>query len=165
MSAVVAVFYFFVLTAAFGAVAILLSSNVFKSAIYLLVTLLSVAALYALSYAEFLAVTQILVYAGGIVVILIFGVMLTTHISGKRLVVGNGNLFSGALVGLTLFVLLTAYLGSLPDAKVSLVPETIDSIALQIFSLYSLPFEVAGILLLIALAGAAVISSQLKSKT
>lgn len=165
MNTVTVIFYFFLVTAAIGAVAVLFSGNVFKSAIYLLVTLLSIASLYALLYAELLAVAQILVYAGGITVIIIFGVMLTTRISGKPLVVANTHLASGGLVGLGLFGLLTSCLHALPSHEERLSPQNIDGIAFSIFSQYSLPFEVAGLMLLIALIGAAVITSHLKSKT
>ena len=157
-------FYFFMLMTASGAVAILFSKNVFRSAIYLLVSLLSIAAIYVLSFAEFLAVTQILIYAGGITVIIIFGIMLTTRISGKPLVVKNAHVLSGGLTGIALFVLLIRNLPDLSRNEGTLLAESIPVIGLQIFSLYTLPFEIAGLLLLIALIGAAVVTSHLKSK-
>lgn len=165
MSVTGIIFYFFVAMASLGAAAILFSANVFKSALYLLVTLLSVAALYALSRAEFLAVTQILIYAGGIAVIIIFGVMLTTRMSGRPLVVRHKHVLSGGMVAIALFILLVRYLPSLPMNRQSVEAEGISVIATRIFSLYSLPFEIAGVLLLIALIGAAVITAHLKSKT
>jgi NADH:ubiquinone oxidoreductase subunit 6 (subunit J) len=164
MSIVTFLFFLFMLLAAVGGVAILLSKNVFKSAIYLLVTLLSIASLYALLYAELLAVAQILVYAGGITVIIIFGVMLTTRVSGKPLVVTNTHLVSGGLAGIGMFILLISYLTAMPSHDRTLTPQNISGIAFSIFSQYSLPFEVAGLMLLIALIGAAVITSHLKSK-
>jgi NADH-quinone oxidoreductase subunit J len=164
MSAINILFGFFILMAALGAVAILLSRNVFKSALYLLVTLLSVASLYVLSYAEFLAVAQILVYAGGITVIIIFGIMLTTRISGKPLVVRNSHVLSGALAATMLFVLLIKYLPVFAPTGHNMAPQHIRETGLLIFTVYSLPFELAGLLLLIALIGAAVVTSQLKSK-
>ena len=163
MSFTTLLFYLFMILAAGGATAILFSRNVFKSALYLLVTLLSIAALYALSYAEFLAVTQILIYAGGITVVIIFGIMLTTRISGRPLKVSNTHILSGGIVAIALFILLTRYLPAIPRTDKSLEPKHISYIALSIFSEYSLPFELAGLLLLIALIGAAVISSQFKS--
>lgn len=165
MSPVNVLFYLFILFAVSGALAILLSRNVFKSALYLLVTLLSVAALYVLSYAEFLAVTQILIYAGGITVIIIFGIMLTTRISGKPLLVTNKHVLSGGLAAIALFILIVTYLPVFPVIKASMPPEHISVIGLRIFTHYALPFEVAGVLLLIALIGAAVVTSQFKSKT
>jgi len=165
MNAVTILFYFFVTLAAAAAGGILFSKNVFKSALLLLVALLSVAALYVLSFAEFLAVTQILIYAGGILVIIIFGIMLTTKISGRPLVVENRHIFSGALAGVGLFVVLTRYLPLLPKyGENGLSPTNIDVIGFTIFSLYALPFEIAGILLLVALIGAAVVTAHLKSK-
>lgn len=163
MNAVSVLFYFFVLTAGIGALAILFSSNVFKSALYLLATLVSLAALYALTYAEFLAVAQILVYAGGITVVIIFGIMLTTRIAGRPLIVKNAHMFSGGLAALTLFILFVSYMPTLVIDR-STTPADVSFIAFNIFSSYALPFEIAGLLLLIALVGAAVIAAHLKSK-
>ncbi|MEX1239311.1 MAG: NADH-quinone oxidoreductase subunit J [Cyclobacteriaceae bacterium] len=158
-------FYFFILLAAISAGAIVFSGDVFKSALLLLTCLLSIAALYVLSFAEFIAVTQILIYAGGILVIIIFGIMLTTKISGQALTVQNTNIFSGGIAGIGLLTLLVRYLPDIPPAESKgLQPQDISVIGLKIFSLYSLPFEIAGLLLLVALVGAAVITSHLKSK-
>jgi NADH-quinone oxidoreductase subunit J len=164
MSAINILFCFFILTAMLGAIAILFSRNVFKSALYLLVTLLSIASLYVLSYAEFLAVAQILVYAGGITVIIIFGIMLTTRISGQPLVVRNRHVLSAGLASILLFVLLVKNLSIFAPLSDKMPPQHIRETGLQIFTIYSLPFEVAGLLLLIALIGAAVVTSQLKSR-
>lgn len=163
MNAANVLFYFFVLMAALGAVAILFSTNVFKAALCLLVTLLSVAALFALTFAEFLAVTQILIYAGGITVIIIFGIMLTTRVTGRPLEVRNAHIVSGGIVGIALFILLTQYASAIAITEQALAAESISFIALKIFSVYTLPFEVAGLLLLIALIGAAVTTSKFKS--
>ncbi len=163
MNGVKILFYFFMALAAGSAVAILFSKNVFKSALYLLVTLLSVAGLYVLCYAEFVAVAQILVYAGGILVIILFGIMLTSKISGRALMVGHKQIASGGIVGAGLFILLVRYLRAPSDIN-NLIPENISEIGLNILSEYSLPFEIAGLLLLIALIGAAVITAHLKSK-
>lgn len=165
MKAVNILFYFFITLAALTALGILLSKNVLKSALLLLISLLSVSALYVLSLAEFVAVTQILIYAGGILVVIIFGIMLTTKISGRPLVVENANIFSGAIAGISMLVLLIRYLPSesIP-AGTGLQAQNISVIGLKIFSAYSLPFEVAGILLLIALIGAAVVTSPIKTR-
>jgi NADH-quinone oxidoreductase subunit J len=155
----------FLALAAIASVAILLSKNVFKSALFLLICLLSLAGIYVLAFAEFLAVTQVLVYAGGILVVIIFGIMLTTRISGKPLVVDNGNIFGGILAGIGVFVLLAKYLPRKSFIKSdNAKAETISEFGLQVFIDYSLPFEVAGLLLLIALIGAGVITSHLKTK-
>lgn len=165
MNAINIIFYFFIALAALTALGIVFSKNVFKSALLLLISLLSVSALYVLSFAEFVAVSQILIYAGGILVVIIFGIMLTTKISGRPLVVDNTNIFSGALAGITMLVLLIRYLPSEPSPVTNgLQAENISVIGLKILSDYSLPFEIAGLLLLIALVGAAVVTSHLKSR-
>lgn len=164
MTVVEMLFYFFILLSGVSALAILLSKNVFKSAIFLLVSLLSVAALYALSFAEFLAVAQILIYAGGITVLIIFGIMLTTRISGKPLVVRNAHMLSGGVTAVALLVLMILYLSEYAHRGAALQPQDISATGLTLFAHYSLPFEIAGLLLLMALVGAAVITSHLKSK-
>ena len=165
MSALTIVFYIFMALAAGGAMAMLFSKNIFKSALYLLVCLLAVSALYVLAFAEFLAVTQILIYAGGVLVVILFGIMLTTKISGRPLIIKNTHLFGGGIVGIGLFIYLIRYLPFVqPATAKGLAPENINMIGLALFSEFSLPFEIAGILLLVALIGAAVITSELKSK-
>jgi NADH:ubiquinone oxidoreductase subunit 6 (subunit J) len=165
MNMVKILFYVFIFIAGSSAVAIVFSRNVFNSALYLLVTLLAVAALYVLSFAEFLAVTQILIYAGGILVIIIFGIMLTTRISGRPLVVEHAHIFGGGLAAISLLAILFLYLPSITTSnQEAMSPESIRSTGLLLFSVYTLPFEIAGILLLVALIGASVISSNLKPK-
>ncbi|MEO5600692.1 MAG: NADH-quinone oxidoreductase subunit J [Cyclobacteriaceae bacterium] len=162
---VIWIFYFFVALAASSALGIVFSRNVFKSALLLLISLLSVAAVYVLSFAEFLAMTQIMIYAGGILVVIIFGIMLTTKISGQPLVVDNTNIFWGGLTGIVLVYILIRYLpGGSALQPNDLAAENISTLGLRIFVDYTLPFEVAGLLLLIALIGAAVVTSHLKSK-
>src|SRR5687768_1114862 len=100
-------FYAFEFLAAASAASILFVKNVFYGALLLIICLLSIAGIYVISHAEFIAVTQILIYAGGILVLIIFGIMLTTRISGKPLVVKNNNWFAGSLVGLPILIVLT----------------------------------------------------------
>jgi NADH:ubiquinone oxidoreductase subunit 6 (subunit J) len=90
--------YFFEAIAAAAAIAIVLVRNVFYGALLLIVCLLALAGIYVLAFAEFVAVTQILIYAGGILVIIIFGIMLTTRIADKPLKVEHANIFSGLLL-------------------------------------------------------------------
>jgi NADH:ubiquinone oxidoreductase subunit 6 (subunit J) len=163
-------FYFFEIVAALSAVALALSKNVFYGALLLIVCLLALAGIYVLAFVEFIAVTQILIYAGGILVVIIFGIMLTTKISEKPLAVEHTYLLSGILAaggcfGLLTYVLskesfLATGLQQLPSSPVN----SIQTIGVSMFSKYVLPFEVAGILLLISLVGASVVASTIKSK-
>jgi NADH-quinone oxidoreductase subunit J len=161
-------FYFFEAVAALAALSLVLVRNVFYGALILVVCLLALAAIYVLAFAEFVAVTQILIYAGGILVVIIFGVMLTAKIAGKPLVVKHTNLLGGTLACVALFTLLIYFLSSqhfFEDEK-EMIPsaDTINTIGFGLMTEFVLPFEVAGILLLAALIGAAVIASSIKSK-
>ena len=162
MSLVAFMFYFFEAVAALSAVALALVRNVFYGALLLVVCLLALAGIYVLAFAEFIAVTQILIYAGGILVIIIFGIMLTTKISEKPLVVEHSYILSGLLVSVGCFSLLSTVLSKesfVSSAQVA-VPtvNSAQTIGVSLFSKYMLPFEVAGLLLLIALIGASVLA-------
>lgn len=161
-------FYFFECTAAISAIALVLIRNVFYGALTLIVCLLAVAGIFVLAFAEFIAVTQILVYAGGILVVIIFGIMLTTKISGKPLAIEHGHVSSGVLIGCSFFILLSSFISAqlFPPANPSLPAyNDISVIGTGIITDYALPFEIAGILLLIALIGAAVTASHNAKKT
>ncbi|MBT1687732.1 NADH-quinone oxidoreductase subunit J family protein [Dawidia soli] len=161
-------FTFFEAAAALSAVSLIFIRQVFYGALLLIVCLLSLAALYILAFAEFVAVTQILVYAGGIVVVILFGVMLTAKIGEKPLVVQHGNVFGGALAAASLLALLLYGLAEhdfTPEA--SAVPRAKDAVqdtGLVMMRDFVLPFELAGMLLLMALIGAAVIAARTKDK-
>ena len=162
-------FYFFEGVAAASALGIIFIRNVFYGALLLIVCLLSLAALYVLMFAEFVAVTQILIYAGGILVVIIFGIMLTSKISGKPLVVEHAYVLSGTLVAGIFCALLVYSFGqhtftSQSAAKDQPGYDVINIIGMGLMRDFLLPFEVAGILLLVALIGAAVIASTAKSK-
>ena len=106
MNLAASMLYFFEVMAVVAAIALLFTRNVFYAALFLITVLLSLAGLYVLAFAEFVAVTQILVYAGGILVVIIFSIMLTSKLSDKPLVVEHGNTFAGSLIGLSFFLLL-----------------------------------------------------------
>lgn len=158
-------FYLFIALAALSSLGILFIRNVFYAALLLLVCLVAIAGLYILAFAEFLAVTQILIYAGGILVLIIFGIMLTSKLSGVPLVASNKKWFAGSLVGVTLFYLLINFLRHenffqqdiTYDGQEKWKP--VNLIGIDFMTGYLLPFEVAGVLLLIALIGAAVTAS------
>src|SRR5688572_7261275 len=106
MTLVSFLFYFLETVAALSAVGLALTRNVFYGALLLIVCLLALAGIYILAFAEFIAVTQILIYAGGILVVIIFGIMLTSKISEKPMVVEHTFVFSGVLVASGCFGLL-----------------------------------------------------------
>jgi NADH-quinone oxidoreductase subunit J len=170
MSFVTIVLYFFVAIAALSALALALAKNVFYGALLLIVCLLALAGVYVLAFAEFVAVTQILIYAGGILVVIIFGIMLTTGSAQKPLSVSHTNVLAGLLTGIGCFGLLCylivneSFLTREGDSALASLNHT-NNIGVALMTSYMLPFEVAGILLLMALVAAAVIASSAKHKS
>lgn len=163
------IFYFFEAVAALSAISLIFIRNVFYGALLLIICLLALAGIFVLAFAEFIAVTQILVYAGGILVVILFGIMLTTKISGKALVVEHNNKFSGAVTGITFFALLIYAMSKesfiiTPSVDGQETFSNLQIMGIGLMSDFVLPFEIAGVLLLIALVGASVIASSVKSK-
>jgi NADH-quinone oxidoreductase subunit J len=167
-------FYGFSALAIGAALTILFTRNVMYAALCLFITLLGVAALYVLAGADFLAITQLLIYVGGVLVLLIFGVMLTHRVqresSQKANVVLTTHLnrFWGTLIAATVFGLLF-WLISHANFLIIQSPElssisprrsTLRPIGVNLMTTHLWAFEVAGILLLVALVGAAYLASQ-----
>lgn len=167
MNASSIILYFFLVGAAVSAIAIVFSANVFKAALFFLVCLLNVAAVFVFLFADFVAVTQILIYAGGVLMVLLFGIMFTSRLQGKPLVVKNTNLFSGIIAGGAIFGLIANMLFKFAppaNGEPPVMANNVSSIGSALITDYSIIFEVIGILLLITLVGASVIASFMKIK-
>jgi len=137
-----------------------LSSNIVHAAFSLLVTLFGVAGLYVLLGADFIGVVQVIVYIGGILVLIIFGVMMTQR--GKLLPLSvqlPGRIFGGLLSVMVLVALILAASRSLWPVAASLGnPEpTSAAIGDLLLGKYLVAFEVVSVLLLVALVGAVLI--------
>lgn len=158
-------FYIFSGLAIFSALFILFSKNLIYAAFALFVTFLGVAALYVLAGADFLAVTQIMVYVGGILVLLIFGIMLTqkadksaVSTTPNTVIVSVTRRFSGFLVGSCLFIFLSYIIAAANfklTGETNISRSTLKTIGVELMTSHLLPFEIAAILLLVALVGAA----------
>ena len=136
--------------------------NVVHAALYLVIVLAGVAGIFILLGAEFLGVTQIMVYIGAIVVLFLFGIMHTKGSFGDDDgVTGERRLMAG-LVGLLVFgVMAAALVESFADAELSRSgPSTTADIADSIFGYYIVPFEAVSVLLLAALIGAIVVARK-----
>lgn len=165
------IFYAFAAIVVISAGMILFTRNVLYAAFLLIIVFLGVAAVYVFAGADFLAITQILVYVGGILVLMIFGVMLTNKLAGQAVITEGQHYFWGTLIGLSLFGLLTHTMLQINFSKLEWIQQaeaegqiiessTIQTIGVQLMTDYVLPFEVAGILLLVALIGAAFIAKR-----
>lgn len=149
---------------AVSAIRVVTVKNVVHAALYLVLVFAGVSGIFILLAAEFLAVVQVLVYIGAILVLFLFGTMLTRAPIGRTPELDNtaGQRGMGVLVALALFGLLGAILvDAFEDTKVE--PESVvqsSDIALSIFQDYVIPFEVISILLTAALIGAVVIARR-----
>ncbi|MFD1143807.1 NADH-quinone oxidoreductase subunit J [Larkinella insperata] len=170
------VFYLFVLFTLGSALTVLLTKNVLYAAFFLLLTLLGVAGLFVLAGADFLAVSQIMIYVGGVLVLIIFGVMLTHKNQSQQTEYTQPNyiltqhrswLWALLVAGGIFSVLYTALVRGdyvLLQQGASTYRPTVDTIGRQLMTEYLVPFEIAGVLLLVALIGATTIASSSRNK-
>ena len=143
-----------------SAFVVVLSQQLLYSAIALLFTLFGIAGLYIFMWADFMAGVQIIVYIGWILVLLIFGIMLTNKISSVNishtsLQKSVGAVIALGVLGLLIPMILNTSWYQLSSKEPS---QTADSIGRLLMMEYLLPFEVASLLLLGALIGAAMLS-------
>ncbi len=160
----VLLFYAVAGSTVFGALAVCFTKNIVRMAVWLLVTLVSVAMLYFLLAANFIAAVQLIVYAGGTLILLIFGVMLTSKspwvkFEPSKVEVVYAAAVCGLLVAVLAFIL-TATIW--PPAQEQLDATTVADLGRSLMTTYVVPFEVAGVLLMIVMVGAAHLARQEK---
>ncbi len=161
------IFYIFAfITVGSGAV-VVFSKRIVYSAFALLFTFFGVAGLYILLSADFLAATQVIIYVGGILVLLLFGVMMTHRVYDVQIRQQRINFLPGMLVVIFVFAMLLTVIFN-KDSWMPPVEKEITSTTSQIGNMlmtdFLLPFEVASVLLLIALMGAALIARREKGE-
>ena len=151
------------IVAVVAALKMVTSSNVVHSALYLLVVLSVVAAVYIILGAEFVAATQVLIYLGAIMVLLLFGVMLTRARIGTDTELDNEQRWIGGLVSVGMLAVMSyALWNNFGDDKLpaDMAPQSTQVVSDKIFSTYIVPFEALSILLLAALIGAVVVARR-----
>ena len=145
-----------------GALRVVSARNVVHAALYLVVTLATVAGAYLLLSAEFIAWVQILIYVGAIVILFLFGLMLTKAPIGREALDnqrrGVAVLIAIAILAGLVFLIQDAF--DWNGTRISPSGGTAQAVGESIFSRYVLPFEVVSFLLLAALIGAIVLSRK-----
>jgi NADH-quinone oxidoreductase subunit J len=156
----------FLLLAVIGGLAGLLvvtSRNVVHAALYLVVALSSVAGVYLLLAAPFVAFVQVIIYVGAIVVLILFGIMLTRAPVGRRVLDNTLRARVGAaVIGLGVFTMLTWFMADAWGGE-RIAGQAVTSTAAlgaSLFRNYVLPFEAVSLLLLAALIGAIVLARR-----
>lgn len=151
-----------------AAIRVVTTKNIVHAALYLVMVLAGVAAQYILLASEFIAITQVLVYIGAIVVLFLFGIMLTRAELGKMTDIdhqGPQRIVAGVVAAALLGVMVFALNDKWHAEKIDVIGkttfdlgQTTPQISDSIFGAYLVPFEVASVLLLAALIGAIVLA-------
>ena len=164
-------FYLFAALAVAGALLVVTMRNPMYGAVGLLLAFLSVAALFLLRNAEFLAIVQVFVYGGGIMVLFLFVIMLVNlhRLHEERMLSGYWK--AAVVVALLLVAVLGLLLVDVPFGPSFTTPEHFvdvdgqalgnsEAVAWQLYREYLLPFEIASVFLLVAMIGAVVLGRK-----
>ncbi len=154
---------FFVLAAVavVGALGVVLARGSDHSALFLLLNFIALAAMYVTLNAPFLAAVQVIVYAGAIVVMFLFVVMMLNVAHRERPETKPVQRYLGVVLGLLLLAGLIYVAISNPELPPQLTPSNnVEDVGRALFTAYLLPFELAGLLLLIAVVGAVVLGKR-----
>ncbi|MCL6611861.1 MAG: NADH-quinone oxidoreductase subunit J [Peptococcaceae bacterium] len=148
-----------------SALLVVLVRNIVHAVLWLAVCFIALAGVFLTLDADFIALVQILVYAGAVCIMVVFGIMLIRRGNMGESNQFNRQVFAGGGVAVLVTLLSGVlsfrirYAGSPPD-----VPEnTVDQIATLLLSKYVIPFEVAALLLLVALVGAIFLAKEVKA--
>jgi len=164
-------FYFFAGVAVLSAALMVTRRNAVHSAVFLITTLLATAGIFLQLRAEFLFIAQIILYVGGIMVLFIFVIMLVRLDVALHHIRFRMQRFVAVLVALALAFEVTVIVllaGKLPGgglfvqgaAPADKLPPNTEELAKSLFSSYLLPFEIASVLLLVAMVGAVVMAKN-----
>ena len=140
-----------------GGLGVVLTRNVVHAALFLLVSLLAISGVYLLLFTEFLALVQVLIYGGAIIIVVLFAVMLTRtaeypHISDNP----QWPLAAIAAIAVAAVLGVSFWLGAFGDT----IPKspTFSNLSNSLFTRWAIPFEIASLVLLVALIGAIIIA-------
>ena len=164
-----AAFYFLSILAIFSALMVVFSRNPVHSVLYLVITFFAITGHYALLNAQFLAIVNFIVYAGAIMVLFLFVVMLLnlnkeSEPRQSSLLKVAAALCGGLLLLLTVAGVVKGKADAVGVAEAALYPETkvgfVKEIGMSLFTEYLIPFEVVSILFLSAMVGAVVLGRK-----
>jgi NADH:ubiquinone oxidoreductase subunit 6 (subunit J) len=139
-----------------GSLAVVLTRNLFHSVLYLAAALVATGGVFLLLDAAFLFGVQLLLYAGGVVTIVVFAIMLTEQLVGERISQTSRYLVNGAIVSAAVFVGVLMFVGQapLPAARPPLAADVTRGLGELLMSRYVLAFELLAVLFVATLLGA-----------
>jgi len=161
------VFYFFAVLAVASAILVVTRRNAVQSAIFLVTALLATAGIFLNLNAEFLFIVQVILYAGGIMVLFVFVIMLVNLDVALHQVQFNRQWFVALIISAVLAAQVVAAIAvsrgtlyTMPAAPAETLEPNTERVAFVLFHTYMLPFEIASILLLVAMVGAVVMAKK-----
>lgn len=155
-------FYLFAFMIVVSGILVVTLRDIFHCALMLVICMFSVAAIYVLLGADFIAAVQVLIYVGAVSVLLIFAIMLTARVSGIGIKQQNEQV-PIALIATLAFLGITLYgLGkTIWNVKATAPPDqTVMALGKLLMTVYVVPFEIVSLVLLAALIGAVVIARR-----
>lgn len=159
-------FYFFALLTVGSAAVVVLSRHILHAAFALLFTFFGVACIYIMMNADFIAAAQVLIYVGGVLILILFGVMLTQRIGDVKFIAIPMQLYGAATICTLIFFLIVyvIYNQTWIIRTQTQIISTTQRIGTFLLNEYLLPFEIVSVLLVVALVGAAIIAERAKRR-
>ena len=156
MSGEVVAFWALAVVLVGSALSVVLSKNLFHAVLWLALSLTGTAGIFLLLDAEFLAAVQLLLYAGGVVTIVVFAIVVTERLVGERITQTNRGIAAGAVVSAGLAAILASAIGQRPLAleKPPLADALTQTIGSAVLTRFVLPFELLAVLMLAVLLSA-----------
>lgn len=153
------IFYFVAAVTVVGALGVVTARSVVHSALFLIVALVAVAGLFILLTAEFLAIVQVMVYGGAVTILILFAMMLTRARDATGSLNGPQAPFA-AVAALTFMVtsIVAITTTKFPNEGEQINVITVDQIGNSLFTTWAIPFEIASLVLMVALIGAIIIA-------
>ena len=149
-------FWFLAAVLVGSALAVVLSKNLFHAVLWLALALTGTAGVFLLLEAEFLAAVQLLLYAGGVITIVVFAIVVTERLVGERITHTSRRIGGGAVVSLALLGLIVNAITSRPLAvtRPPAADDVTKTVGEAVLTRFVLPFELLALLLLAAMLGA-----------
>ena len=156
MTLEIAAFWGFAVVLAGAGLAVVLSKNLFHSVLWLALALVATAGVFLSLDAEFLAAVQVLLYAGGVVTVVVFAIVVTERLVGERLSHTSRHVIAGGIVSAAVLAFLVRALSSaqIDLPRPPLTGDLTRQIGMSLLTRFALPFELLAVLLLVGLLAA-----------
>ena len=145
----------------FGVTVIVSTKNLVHAAYSLALVLIGVAGMYVFLGSELLAIVQILLYAGGVVILLSFGVMMTNRVKGEKILTESNNSIIAGLISVSVFLILVKLFSEIKlEGATTENKDQVRTIGISFFTEHIVAFELIAFILLVALVGAAMLAKM-----